>query len=99
MSDAKQAWDEVGERFAALGRHVKERYDANVAFGDDQKDQVSDALRNLTDALDAGFTAIGDTLRDPAMRDDLKGAGAAMADALTTSLNEVAEEIKKSVRK
>ena len=99
MSETKQAWDEVGNRFSDLGKHVKDRYDANVGFADDQRDKLNDALRELGDALDAGFTAIGDSLRDPAMRDELKGAGVAVADALATTFNNIASEIRKSVKK
>jgi hypothetical protein len=103
MAEAKAKWDDVGERFAEMGKHLKERYDANAAFGaedkEEDKEKVNDALREIGEALDAGFTAIGDSLRDPAVRADLKQAGSALADAIATSLNEVAGEIKKAVRK
>ena len=99
MSETKAAWDEVGNRFSELGKHVKDRYDANAGFGDDQRDKMNDALRQLGDALDAGFTAIGDSLRDPAMRDELKHASVAVADALAATFNDVANEIRRSVRK
>jgi len=64
MAEAKEKWDEVGERFNELGRSLKGRFDANAAFGADERDKVNDALRQLADALDAGFTTIGETLRD-----------------------------------
>ena len=67
MAEAKQKWDEVGDRFGDLGRHLKDRFDVNAAVGADEREKVNDALRQLGDALDAGFTTIGDTLRDPAM--------------------------------
>ncbi len=65
MAEAKDKWDEVGERFGQLGRQLKDRFDANAAFGRDEKETVTDALRQLSEALDAGFTTIGDTFRDP----------------------------------
>jgi|SRR5215831_16224775 hypothetical protein len=99
MSETKNAWDEVGNRFSELGRHVKQRYDANAGFGDDEREKVNDALHQLGDALDAGFTAIGDSLRDPAMRDELKGAGVAVADAIAATFNDVAAEIRRSVKR
>jgi hypothetical protein len=99
MAEAKQRWDEVGDRFSDLGKRFKERYDANAAFGTDQQEKMNDALRQMADALDAGFTAIGDSLRDPEIRDDLKQAGSSIGDALTVTFNEVADEIKKAVRK
>jgi hypothetical protein len=99
MSDAKAAWDEVGNRFADLGKNVKGRYDANSAFGEDEREKVNDALRQIGDALDAGFTAIGDSLRDPGMRDELKGASVAVLDALTATFNDVAAEIRRSMKR
>jgi hypothetical protein len=99
MSETKAAWDEVGNRFTDLGKHVKDRYDANAGFGDADKDKLNSALHEIRDALDAGFTALGDTLRDPAMRDELKGAGVAMADAIAATFNDVADALRSSVRR
>jgi hypothetical protein len=99
MAEAKQRWDEVGDRFNEIGKRFKEHYDASAAFGVDQQEKMNDALRKMADALDTGFTAIGDSLRDPGIRDDLKHAGTSIGDALSATFNEVADEIKKAVRK
>ena len=95
MAEAKEKWDEVGERFGELGRTLKDRFDANAAFGVDEREKVNDALRRLGDALDAGFTTIGDTLRDPAMRDELKTAGSSIADAIAATLRDVSDAVKR----
>jgi hypothetical protein len=99
MSDTKQKWDEVGERFGELASHIKERFDAQTAFSDADRQKVNDALRQLRDAIDAGFTALGDSVRDSSMRDELKQAGSAMADAVSTTFKDVADEIKKAVKR
>lgn len=95
MAEAKEKWDEVGERFGDLGRSLKGRFDANAAFGADEREKVNDALRQLTDALDAGFTTIGETLRDADMRDEMKSAGAAIADAIAATMRDVSDAIKR----
>ena len=95
MAEAKEKWDEVAERFSELGRSLKGRFDANAAFGVDEREKVNDALRQLTDALDAGFTTIGETLRDPGMRDEMKSAGSSIADAIAATLRDVSEAIKR----
>ena len=95
MAEAKEKWDEVGERFSDLGRNLRDRFDANAAFGADDREKVNDALRQLGDALDAGFTTIGDTLRDPSMRDELKTAGSSIADAIAATMRDVSEAIKR----
>jgi hypothetical protein len=99
MSDAKQAWDEVGEKFSEVGRLMKQRYDANVAWNDEEKKKVDDALHQMGDALDAGFTTIGDSFRDPSMRDEMKEAGTALGTALSRTFDSVAYEIRKAVGK
>ena len=94
MAEAKDKWDEVGERFSQLGRQLKDRFDANAAFGAEERDKVNDALRQLGDALDAGFTTIGDTLRDPAMRDEMKTAGTSITDAIAATLRDVSARLR-----
>jgi hypothetical protein len=95
MAEAHEKWSEVGERFSELGRAIKDRFDANAAFGTEERDKVNDALHQLGDALDAGFTTIGDTLRDPAMRDEMKHAGTSIADALAATMRDVSDTIKR----
>ncbi len=95
MSDAKEKWDEVGDRWSDLGRRLKDRFDANAAFGADEREKVNDALRQLAVALDAGFTTIGATMRDPAMRDEMKSAGTSIADAIAATMRDVSESIKR----
>jgi hypothetical protein len=99
MADPKEKWDEVGDQFNALGRRMKEHYDANAGRNEVQREKVNDALRQLADALDNGFTALGESLRDPAIRDDLKRAGNSIGDAIASTFETVASEIRKAVRK
>ena len=93
MSDASRKWDEVGESFSDLGRSLKDRFDANAAFGPAERETVNDALHQLTDALDAGFTTIGDAFRDPALRDEMRHAGESIADAIAATLRDVSDAI------
>jgi phage-related minor tail protein len=95
MTEAREKWDEVGDRFSDLGRRLKDRFDANAAYGAEERDKVNDALRQLADSLDAGFTTIGETLRDPAMRDEMKSAGSSIADAIAATLRDVSDAIKR----
>lgn len=95
MTEASRRWDEVGESFTELGRSLKDRFDANAAFGPDEREKVNDALRQLTDALDASFTTIGDAFRDSAIRDELKHAGSSIADAISATLRDVSDAFKR----
>jgi hypothetical protein len=99
MSEAKARWDEVGERFGELGKRLKDRYDAKVGLADDEKAKLNDAMHQISESLDAGFTTLGDSIRDPEIRDDLKHAGTAVAEALSASFADVADELKKAVQR
>jgi hypothetical protein len=94
MSESKAKWDEVGDRFTALGKKLKTHYDEN-AHTKPETEKAQDALRQIGDALDAGFTAIGESFRDAEMRDELKSAGVAITDALSASLDDVKHAINK----
>jgi hypothetical protein len=94
MPDAKAAWDEVGNRFSDIAGRVKEQFDARAAYGGPDSQKVDDAVRTLVRAVDNAFTAIGDTLRDPSTRDDVKQAANAMGDAIATTFNDVADQIR-----
>ena len=95
MSEASRKWDEVGESFSDLGRSLKDRFDANAAFGPDEREKVNSALHDITDALDAGFTTIGDAFRDADLRDEMKHAGSSIADAIAASLRDLSDAIKR----
>lgn len=99
MAEAKEKWDDVGDRFTALGHHLKDRFDANVAYGDDEKEKVNAALRQIGDAIEAGFNAIGDAWKDPGVRSELKQAGNAIGDAIAATFDAVGDEIRKVGRK
>jgi hypothetical protein len=90
----RNAWDEVANRFTELGAHVKDRIDANIAFADEDRAKVDDALKQQVQALDTTFTAIGDSMRDPEVRSQLKETATAMGAALTTTFREVGDEIQ-----
>ena len=98
MSDAKTAWDEVGDRFADLGKHIKDRYEARVAFAEEDKAKLDDAMKKLGDALETAFGALGDTMRDPDIRVQLKDTAGAMGTALTTTFRELADVIDEKLR-
>jgi len=93
VSEAKQRWDEVGDRFSALGRRLKELYDERD--GERQRENVDEALRRLGDVIDAGFAAVGESVRDPGVRSELNGAANAIGEAIRTTITEVSARVSK----
>lgn len=94
----KEKWDEVGERFATFGRALAARYkQLEQAQEAEEEREARDALRAVTRTLDRAFTSLGDTLRDPRAKEELKAAARSLADALGATFEEVTEEVRKRV--
>lgn len=101
MTDAKQAWEEVGSKFSGLGQRLKQHLDAE-RDDDDQEEvkaqanrDVKAALERLTDAIDDAFDALGNAAKDPAVREDVSDAGRSLVGALGTSLEQLGEEVRR----
>ena len=69
MADTKQAWHEVADQFSDLGLKLKLHFEETVRARPD--DTVKKALEDLRDAFDQAFTAIGDVVEDPAVKQDV----------------------------
>lgn len=102
MTDrSNEAWREVDRRFSEFGRIVADRYrkasEEKGATTDnaEAKRKIEEAFAAVTRQLDVAFTSAGETIRDPEARDTLKQAGKAVVDALSSTVGEVGEEIRK----
>jgi len=98
MTDnAKQAWSDVGERFASWGQRVADRYKDAARTEDEEaeaKREIERVAREVIDGVSRGVTAIGGTLRDQEATDELKSAVSALGDAITATVNEATEGIR-----
>jgi hypothetical protein len=96
--NVKNAWDEVGEHFAGVGRRLSDRYKALGSERPDapseDQEKVKEAIRTVTAQLDRAFTSLGDTLRDPEAQAGLKKAVGSLGDALTATFSEAAGRIR-----
>lgn len=103
MAGSTEAWDEVGERFAALGRIYAERYrkrgEELGTVSEEERRALEEAAKNVTRHLDQAFTSLGETIRDPEAKEGLKEAAKAFGDALSVTFDEVGDEIRKRIRK
>src|SRR4029450_13839456 len=69
MADsAKEAWNEVGDKFGEWSRLLGERYrkrgeELGSTVEEDRK-KLDDAFQTVTRQLDQAFTSFGETLRD-----------------------------------
>lgn len=81
MAEDKDAWGEVGERFVALGRRLRE--------GDVDREAVDRALQSLAAAVDDVVSSVAAPLRDPSFKDDLRDAARTLGDAITSTVRGV----------
>jgi hypothetical protein len=106
MAEAKQAWDEVTERFGTLSRRMRAHYEEETAGGGagsgggaghgDGK-AVEEALRTLSEAVNKVVSTVTTTVHDPEFADEAKRAGQALANALSASFDDIGGEIRNRV--
>jgi len=92
----KEAWTEVGEEFAELGRRVSEHY---KKLGGEQptageQEEMRQALRKIADEVDRAFTSLGDTFRDPEAKEGFGRVVKSLGTALTTTFSSVGAELR-----
>lgn len=95
MADVRSAWNEAGDRLQSLGASLKQHYAQQR--GDDAgqtKEEVSDAFKKVGDALQGAFDALGAAAKDPAVKDEVKQTGRSVADALSVTFSEIADDVK-----
>jgi hypothetical protein len=61
-------------------------------------EKVDDALKQLSDALDAAFTSVSETLRDPELRAQVKETANSLASAVSTTVHDVTDDVKHRFR-
>jgi len=95
---SKEAWNQVGDKFGEWSRLLGEKYrkrgeELGTTAEEDRK-KLDDAIQTVTRQLDQAFTSLGETLRDPEAKQNLKAATKAFGDALSTTFSEVGEQIR-----
>jgi hypothetical protein len=101
MSDAKQSWDEVGNKFSGLGRKLKQHLDEEREGESAQEAgrDVKAALERMVDSLDDAFDALGKAAKDPEVRNDVSDAGRSLVGAIGTSLEQLGDEVRRTVER
>ena len=92
MADAKQAWNEVGERLSALGLKLKFHTEEELSKDDDA--EAASSAEKLKRSVTELFDAMGDAARDPAVREDARSVANAFASAIDATI----ETAKKSFK-
>jgi gas vesicle protein len=99
----KKAWDEVSDRFAEVGRRFSDHYKrlgAEAGAGaTEQGKAVNEAVKQAVAELDRALTSVGDALRDQETKESLKQAARSLGDALSTTLSDLGDELRKRTKR
>ena len=99
--DAKQAWNDVGDRFASLGNRLSEKYRESGSGGDpgaaETQRKLQETAKEVGDQLSRAFDALGATIRDEEAKADLKRALNAFGEALGATFDEAGHAIRRTV--
>jgi DNA-binding ferritin-like protein len=96
LSDPKQAWNEVGERFSSLGKRLANNYKtgSDDASTKETQSKVEEVVREIGNQLGRAFDAVDETVRDQGTREDLKGAFNALGTAISSTVDEAAGAVR-----
>jgi hypothetical protein len=93
---SKDAWNEVGDRFTAVGRRLADHYGTRTegASPKDTQHKVEEVVREIGNQLGHALEAMDDTVRDDEARRDLKQALNALGSAISSTVEDAASVIR-----
>lgn len=95
MSDPKSAWNDAGSRLSGLGGLLRRQY-ATERSDENERQEVSEALKRLGEAVTDAFETVGRLARDPEVQAEAKEAGRSVGAALSATLSEVSRDLRGS---
>lgn len=100
-NDAASNWDEVGQRFSALGKTLQDRWSTTRqeghAAGESAEEEVREAVDGVKASLDQLADSITATVNDEDVHRAARSAAGGFVEALSSSLDQLAERIDRGV--
>ena len=98
MTDPRASWEQVGEQLSGLGLKLKLHFEQAAKEGrPEDEDKIKQALRTVGDAVEQAFTAVASAARDDAAREDVRGVGRSMMNALDDSFAQLGDRFRSTV--
>jgi hypothetical protein len=95
MTGTKKAWQDVGERFEALGLKLKLHLEEERADRDEiESTGVREALDKAAAALDDVFDALGEAAEDVAVKNDLKELASSFGSAMESTFDDLGARLQ-----
>ncbi|HUG33054.1 MAG TPA: hypothetical protein VMM14_09210 [Acidimicrobiia bacterium] len=97
--DPSDPWNTVQTEFGDLGRRIKETYRRVASEDGPSEEEIKDAFGTLMGAWGQVAESVTTALRDPDVREHLKGAASSLASALGTTITELGSELSDQDRR
>ncbi len=98
-SPTREAWAALGDEFADIGKRFREDYEkvseTAVAGSEESQKSIDRAVMAIRGAVSGAAHAIGESLRDPKIREETEEAGSALLRAVGVTLSELGERLQK----
>ena len=99
LSRSREAWAALGDEFVDIGRRFREDYEKvseTAATGSEESQKTIDrAVSAIRKAVDGTARTIGESLRDPKIREETEEAGAALLRAVGVTLSELGQNLQR----
>jgi len=92
MTDAQESWREVGKTLEGLGLKLKMHLER--AQGEMEGERFRDALDAAGAGVQKAFDALGEAVRDPAIKDDVRQAATSLSDAIANTFSEIGNQLR-----
>jgi hypothetical protein len=98
MSQSDQAWSKVAGQLGTVGSLFKYHYQAQGSDARPEpasQEEVKDALRVLGESAVAALGTVGDVVKDPEVKVEVREAAGLFLDALGLSISELGADLSK----
>jgi hypothetical protein len=99
VSRSREAWSELGDEFADIARRFRENYESvsetAESGSETSRKSIESAVRAIRKALGDIGDSLGETLRDPKVREETAEAGSALLNAFGVTLTELGEALRR----
>ena len=93
MADAQESWREVGKTLDGLGLKLKMHFEK--AQEDFDSDRIRDAVEAAGADVQRAFDALGEAVRDPAIKEDVRRAASSLSDAVANTFAEFGKQLRR----
>jgi arsenate reductase-like glutaredoxin family protein len=98
MPSTKESWDQVGESWRDLGRHLRSEYQK---LGEDQareatedRDKLSAAANQLSEHVGEALRSVRELVKDPQTKQSMERVIHEMGTAISVTFNAAADEVR-----